>query len=1186
MKQQETPSIDEQLNRKLYLLLDDRLWVLSGYWDWSIPADALFCSNRMISLPDPVAMPQVRCLLHPDDVEGLRAQFSRFTDDVPAEAFGFRVITTYGTVCPVRGEGFYRVEPLPDPAEMFREKTLDQFRREKETVNRQEETGFRAGIYQYAERIFVFGIYSVNAVHLTSWYSDNYFRIFGLPPQSLNPHPNTFNRFIHADDLETVSDALDKAFQYKLPLHLEFRIIRADKKLRHVRYTADWTFNAQGEPVMTGTLADITENQLLESEYTQQQQSGTLQRSLLNMVESESSTGTWYLNLFTRESHYSDQVYRMYGLRPQMLLTGMTKFAAFIYPEDLALYTELYQRIWNEHAAPDLVYRIIRQDGKIRYLRQKGKVEINANEELVVTGTIRDITGQKYLEEKISVLKEQQILHQFLHRETDLAAGMGHWLWDLTSGEVQWSDSLYRLLGLKPQIMELNMKRLRAYIHPEDYKLFQKQVQLVVEEQTESEFYFRVLHKSASRRLRALFRMLSHEDKEFFVGIVQDVTEEQKIREQLTERAQFAEQLSDAIPDRVFVTCTENTILAWNRSSAEGFALKKEEVLGENIFSVLPHLKTPEIADILQKALSGKTMYLPVLKDSVTGQFFELLASPVYDAAGSVSGVLHVLHNISQEHSLREQLTSRVTFIESLLEHSLDRIVVLDRHMNYLYWNKRSEAYYGLFKENVLGKNILEIFPAFRNDPSYIEFKRALKGETVHLASDRYPDQPDHFTETYLIPLKDDLQQVTGILWIVHDLSKEFQLERQKKKAAGLIEALNEGYLELDAGLRLVYCNQKAKDLLQLPEGDPGKQPLPDLFPQEKGSAFFDALRRAQEEQVILRAEFEAPGQGGWIYCSIAPQHDGLVVMVIDIQQLKNAEQQLSMQNEIYSYAEQIGRIGTWAFNISTGATLFSDQFYRLIGLSPEDKNRELKTLLNSVHPSDREKVKEAVSNLLAYREMEPVELRLAGPEDSVRYFVNRSKIIRALNGDELFIGTLQEVTEDRQLRRQLDERVRESEELIDASTDRIMVLDHTLHFTGWNRKCSEIYRFQKEEVMGRSLFEVFPQIRQHDETMQAFEEARSGRQAFLPAMRDLYTNLYNELFLTPLRDEAGSVRGILVIIHDITRRVMDEMQLRELNLTLENKNIELEEKNAEITNFSFVASHDLREPLRKIHTF
>lgn len=76
----------------------------------------------------------------------------------------------------------------------------------------------------------------------------------------------------------------------------------------------------------------------------------------------------------------------------------------------------------------------------------------------------------------------------------------------------------------------------------------------------------------------------------------------------------------------------------------------------------------------------------------------------------------------------------------------------------------------------------------------------------------------------------------------------------------------------------------------------------------------------------------------------------------------------------------------------------------------------------------------------------------------------------------------------------------------------------------------------------------------------------------------------------TPDRDENGEVRGISVLVHDITDRKRSEDEIHRLNAELEHRveerTAELTAANRELEAFTFAASHDLRGPLGRINSF
>lgn len=145
-----------------------------------------------------------------------------------------------------------------------------------------------------------------------------------------------------------------------------------------------------------------------------------------------------------------------------------------------------------------------------------------------------------------------------------------------------------------------------------------------------------------------------------------------------------------------------------------------------------------------------------------------------------------------------------------------------------------------------------------------------------------------------------------------------------------------------------------------------------------------------------------------------------------------------------------------------------------------------------------------------------------------------------------------------------------------------IILLDVNGTVLNWNKGAEKIKGFRKEEIIGKS-FENFylPEDRKRGLPMKLLQQVRSRGKVVTEGWRIKQggKRFWGSVVITALHNQEGEIIGFSKVTRDLTTRKRAEEKLMEYSKILEFQNTELEE-------FAYATSHDMKEPLRKIHLY
>ena len=208
---------------------------------------------------------------------------------------------------------------------------------------------------------------------------------------------------VHPDDRDRVLASYAEAFERRMPLRRDYRLLRHDGAWRIVDSTGVPRFAGDGRFLgYVGSCADVTDQRAAEQALRRSEEQ-------LRLATDAAEVGLWDVDVVTDTLFWPPRVKAMFGISPDVPVS-MADFYAGLHPEDRGATAAAYAAAADpaRRALYDVEYRTIgKEDGVIRWVAAKGRgVFEDAGACVRVIGTAIDISPRKAIERQLRELNE------------------------------------------------------------------------------------------------------------------------------------------------------------------------------------------------------------------------------------------------------------------------------------------------------------------------------------------------------------------------------------------------------------------------------------------------------------------------------------------------------------------------------------------------------------------------------------------------------------------------------------------------------------------------------------------------------------------------------------------------------------------------------------------------------------
>ena len=229
-----------------------------------------------------------------------------------------------------------------------------------------------------------------------------------------------------------------------------------------------------------------------------------------------------------------------------------------------------------------------------------------------------------------------------------------------------------------------------------------------------------------------------------------------------------------------------------------------------------------------------------------------------------------------------------------------------------------------------------------------------------------------------------------------------------------------------------------------------------------------------------------------------------------------------------------MAHIGNWDWDIVNDKMYWSDELYRILGITPL-KSLSYNDALSTVHPNDRDYLANVIKDAFNGKTYD-IDYRVVLASGEERIVHAKAEVIFDENNTPIRVrGVAQDITE----RKRTEEKIKTLADAVESSNDAIITLSLDCIITSWNKGAEQIYGYSAGEILGKNVSILEPD-NVKGEIQKLVERVKQGEKIqhyeTLRLRKDgAIINI--SITLSPIFNTYGKIVAISAISRDITYR-------------------------------------------------